>query len=138
MAIVRPITKTLISSATWGVPITDEVNRLSPLVDGRTPTVWTGVVFQNGWATAGGWQPGQYRKVGDVVQLRGNITGTAPATAFTLPTGFRPPTPSFFPLAGAFPASSVFVQIFNDGTFQVQGSGSMHVGINGITFSITP
>jgi hypothetical protein len=56
-------------------------------------TAWTAVTFTNGWTDfGGGYQAMQYRKVGDVVELRGMIgSGTPGASAFTLPTGFRPP-----------------------------------------------
>jgi hypothetical protein len=56
-------------------------------------TPWTGVTFQNGWVNFGGaYQTAQYRKVGDVVQVRGVIkSGTVGSIAFTLPVGFRPP-----------------------------------------------
>lgn len=46
--------------------------------------------FTNSWG-AGSRAP-QYRKVGNRVQLRGLLTsGTAGATAFNLPSGYRPP-----------------------------------------------
>jgi hypothetical protein len=91
MAITRPTTKTVISTTQWGVPITDEVNRLSPIVDGRTPTAWTNVTLQNGWVNAPGYTT-QYRKIGDIVYLRGRVQGgTMQTTCFTLPSGFRPP-----------------------------------------------
>lgn len=103
MAILRPVTKTLISSSSWGVPITDEVNRLSPLVDGRTPTAWTNVAFTNGWSNQGGGSQGvQYRKSGDMVQMRGQMgNGVMGSVAFTLPSGFRPPALFMLP-TGAY------------------------------------
>lgn len=56
-------------------------------------TPWTAVTFQNSWANyGGGYQTCQYRKDGDMVQLRGVMTGGVASTvAFTLPVGFRPP-----------------------------------------------
>ena len=59
-----------------------------------TPTAWTAVTFENSWVDfgAGSRQVCQYRKVGDMVQLRETMkSGTLAATAFTLPVGFRPP-----------------------------------------------
>lgn len=89
MSISRPITKTTIATAAWGWPITDEVNRLTALT---AASAWTQVTFQNGWANAYGSSPVQYRKVGDMVQLRGMASGsTLRVAAFTMPTGFRPP-----------------------------------------------
>lgn len=92
MAINRPITKTIISTTAWGIPITDEVNRIASLTDSRTPTTWTNLTLVNGWANLGGGnETFQYRKVGDMVQIRGMITGGAwNTTVATLPTGFRP------------------------------------------------
>lgn len=56
------------------------------------PNAWTAVTFQNSWADyGGGFQTCQYRKLGDMVQLRGLMRlGTAGTTAFTLPAGYRP------------------------------------------------
>lgn len=33
MAVPLPVTKTIISTTNWGIPITNEVNRLTPIVD---------------------------------------------------------------------------------------------------------
>ena len=56
---------------------------------------WTAVTFQNGWANKGGnEQPCQYRKIGDIVYLRGMMTRNPvpfATAAFNLPVGFRPP-----------------------------------------------
>ena len=58
-------------------------------------TPWTAVTFQNGWANKGGSeQPCQYRKIGDIVYLRGMMTRNPvpfATAAFNLPVGFRPP-----------------------------------------------
>lgn len=37
MAITRPTTKTIISTTGWGIPITDEVNRMTPYVASTNP-----------------------------------------------------------------------------------------------------
>jgi len=91
MAIVRPVTKTLISVPNWGVPITDEVNRLTDLTTSNVPTAWTTVTLINGWVHDTN-NAVQYRKVGDMLQLRGRCkNGTwGFADLFTLPVGFRP------------------------------------------------
>lgn len=39
MSIPIPVTKTRISTTNWGIPITNEVNRLTPLVD-KQATMW--------------------------------------------------------------------------------------------------
>ena len=65
-------------------------------VDGlASPSAWTGVTYAANWVNMGGaFQTVQYRKVGDIVYLRGTATksgSAATVTAFTLPVGFRPP-----------------------------------------------
>lgn len=62
-----------------------------------TVTAWTnvsgGIGFLNSWVDYGGaFNVMQYRKIGDVVYLRGLIkNGTSGQKAFTLPVGHRPP-----------------------------------------------
>lgn len=94
MAITRPVTRTTISTTGWGIPITDEVNRLSaalPASISVIPTAWTTPTYQNGWVEYAAGRGAQYRKIGDIVYIRGIIkNGTAGLTAFTLPSGFRP------------------------------------------------
>jgi len=91
VSIPVPVTRTKIATATWGVPITNEVNRLTTYT---TPTPWVNVTYQNGWLDyTGGYSPVQYRKVGDIVYVRGVMKqGALNNVAFTLPVGFRPPT----------------------------------------------
>lgn len=55
------------------------------------PTAWTGVTLTGTWANLDAPHTVQYRRTGDVVELRGAIFGgTVPSAAFTLPAGFRP------------------------------------------------
>jgi hypothetical protein len=99
MAIQVPISKTIISTTQWGIPITNEVNRVAGLVDGRTPTTWVLMTsgLTNGWSYFGGGttQP-RYRKIGDMVYMEGTIKNGAVLSApaqlpfYTLPAGFRP------------------------------------------------
>lgn len=114
MAIARPVTKTKIDTAQWGIPITDAVNANAAALAALTPTPWTNVTFQNGWANYNnGFQTVQYRKVGDVVTVRGLMNGaTVPSVAFQLPVGFRPV------LALQFPTSATG----NFAWFQIGGS----------------
>jgi hypothetical protein len=55
---------------------------------------WINVTFQNAWVNFGGtWQTVQYRRIGDLVYLRGVAkSGTVGAgtPVFTLPVGYRP------------------------------------------------
>lgn len=93
MPIPYPVSKTIISTTQWGIPVTDEVNRLATAELANRPTPWAAVSFLSGWNNYGqGFQTCQYRKIGDVVYLRGLMTGGAMAQfAFVLPSGFRPP-----------------------------------------------
>jgi hypothetical protein len=94
MAIVRPTTKTLISTTNWGIPITDAVNANTTAIANNVPTAWTNPTFLNGWMSYGsGYAPGQYRKVGDMVQIRGLVkSGSLGNAIFMLPVGYRPTT----------------------------------------------
>jgi hypothetical protein len=113
---------------------------LTDLLSTVTPTAWTAVTFQNSWANYGsGWQTAQYRKIGDIVYLRGLIAGGASATtAFTLPVGFRPPSSLLF---------AVDKETLTHGRLDVLSSGnvapswlagsSAYFGLDGIQFSVT-
>lgn len=96
MVLTRPVTKTKISTTDFGQPVYD-------WIVANTPTVWTNVTFQNGWANFGGSQPPcQYRKTGDMVSVRGVIkSGTQGVAIFVLPAGFRPIYYVRFPISAA-------------------------------------
>lgn len=68
-------------------------NPMNPTTQ-TTPAPWTSLPYATGWQhyDVNSFNPGGYRKLGDVVYLRGLITQVAGATStvFTLPTGFRP------------------------------------------------
>jgi hypothetical protein len=63
------------------------------LISGRIGSAWSNVVFGTGWGNyGGGWTGVQYKKIGDMVFMRGlatRSTGIDP-TICTLPVGFRP------------------------------------------------
>jgi len=80
------------------------IGGLEVLANGTTTlngdTGWVGVTsFGSGWENYGGaYAPVAYRKIGNVVHLRGLVRNGPHATPiFTLPTGFRPPFPGIFP-----------------------------------------
>jgi len=57
----------------------------------NTPTPWTQLPLTNSWVNYDGGHPCQYRKIGDVVEMRGVVkNGTLAASIGTLPVGFRP------------------------------------------------
>ncbi|MET0785604.1 MAG: hypothetical protein ABWY25_02735, partial [Paenisporosarcina sp.] len=101
----------------WGIPITNEVNRLTGLVDARVPTAWTNLTMQNGWFNPGSYNIAQYRKVGDIVYLRGVINGTLNSLpAFTLPAGFRPPANLLINTGSWSPWTTSRISLNADGT----------------------
>lgn len=56
------------------------------------PDAWVNVTFKNSWVNTAADQVVQYRRFGDMVQVRGNCqNGTINTVVFTLPTGYRPP-----------------------------------------------
>jgi len=62
------------------------------IVAGTQDTGWIAVTFTNGWSNHTG-DTCQYRKIGPLVYTTGYMAaGTAGASAFTLPAGFRPVT----------------------------------------------
>lgn len=81
MALTRPVVGAEVSAADFGQPIYDLV----------VPGVWTALPLLNGATSS---PTAQYRKLGDVVQLRGTVTtvtGSTGAAGFAqLPAGFRP------------------------------------------------
>lgn len=70
----------------------------STVIPSVAVTPWTNAPLVNGWANLSTppWRGAQYRKVGDIVYLRGLISRVSPLTPitfltiFTLPVGFRP------------------------------------------------
>jgi len=143
MAINRPITKTIISTTAWGIPITDEVNRIASLTDGRTPTVLTTATLKNGWTQMSG-NPIQYRKSGDLVQIRGranHANGVAWQAIFTLPAGFTWPNTD----SGSFAVTGVNAGAWGTSVIQIASDGNVVPAVNGntafsftLSFSTTP
>lgn len=90
MAINRPTTKSIISTTGWGIPVTDELNRLSAALPSTItviPTAWATPTLTNGFTESFATR---YRKVNDVLQMKGRLSvGTIGQTMFTLPIGFR-------------------------------------------------
>lgn len=99
---------------------------------------WTNLSFLSGWGNlGGGWQTGQYKKIGDIVMLRGFVVRTSGSSAYiaTLPSGFRPPAPDRWAVttdAGAH----ANVQIDSNGDMSVVvGSPTDYITLSGIIFS---
>lgn len=93
------------------------------------------VVFANGWSNlAGGFALADYYKDrAGLVRLRGVITGgTIPATAFTLPVGFRPALIELF--IGASGAATSRIDVQNDGQVIIRNGTNGFVSLSGICF----
>ena len=114
----------------------------------ETPQPWTPVsAFLNGWVnygTGSTWPVAAYRKIGDEVQLRGLIrAGPIPASAFTLPVGFRPTggiggasSGYHFPIA----SNDAFglVRVTADGDVRIGQGSNGWVDLASIRYSVTP
>lgn len=66
-----------------------------------SPSAWRALPYAAGFSDyANGYQTGQYRKVGDMVQVRGMIkkatSAVANETMFTMPVTYRPLAQLFF------------------------------------------
>jgi len=97
----------------------------------QSATAWTPVTFNNGWANKGGTdQTCQYRKIGDIVYLRGTMTKTGityGASAFQLPVGYRPPAtlrPNPLGLNNAGTQSLFRADILSDGNYNPQAGAA--------------
>lgn len=102
-------------------------------------TSWTAPTLTNSWADYGaGVVATGYRRVGDVVHLRGAIkSGTLAAAAFTLPVGYRPTgVEIFYVVAGPGGAR---LDVGSDGQVTVRdyrssGTNAM-VTLSGVSFA---
>jgi hypothetical protein len=128
-------------AATFEVRDYGPANPMNPATQ-STPAPWFPLPFTTGWASyAGGYQPGGYRRLGDMVFLRGLINQAAGAasTMFTLPTGYRP-------LGGIVLGSHISsIQMVRydinvSGTFVTSATIQVNnwVSLEGIQFSVTP
>lgn len=106
-------------------------------------TAWTAPTLLNSWVNFGTtFQVAGYRKVGDVVALRGMIkNGTVAGLTvlFTLPSGFRPPADLIFATAG-FTSSGkdvVRVDVDSSGNVKLGGAldGANYLSLSNIQFS---
>jgi len=87
-SIQRPSAGATVLTA-WGDAVNDDVTFLNG-------EAWVAPTLVNGWVNYGaGYAPAGYRRVGNVVRLRGFVTGGAASSGlFTLPAGYRPAYPA--------------------------------------------
>ena len=106
-----------------------------------TYQTWTPFTFQNNWVNYGGnYPPGGYRKIGDIVYLRGLIRngtlgGTIPFA--TLPVGFRPAYYLHMPVA-CNDAFGIVRASNTTGELTAVGSSNAWVSLDPLQFSVTP
>jgi hypothetical protein len=118
----------------------DTTTEIAAAIAAITATSWANVSFENSWVNLGsGYQSAQYRKVGDIVYLRGSIKdGSSGTTAFTLPANFRPPAHVQYATRGNVSGTVAFCTVFSSGAVEPVSSGFMasHT-LDGISFSVT-
>jgi hypothetical protein len=103
---------------------------------GRLGGAWTGLSFGSGWGDyGGGEQTGQYKKIGDLVLLRGLVTRSSGVgtTIATLPSGYRPAAYSRFVQETVSGVGRV--DVHPDGTVIFTSGGSGWVCLDRIAFS---
>lgn len=143
-----PATKALIVGNTrvdnTGVTTTgnyiDGSGNLRASINALLPTAWTTVgAFQNGWGNYfGGYHAAAYRKVGDVVELRGlvqggTVSGSGTGTIFTLPSGFRPAFAELFPTIAGNAIGRI--NVFSSGAVGCEVGTNTFVSLSGIQVS---
>jgi len=98
---------------------------------------WTAVTFNTGWGNlGGGWQGAAYKKIGDMVFLRGVVARSSgvETTMFTLPSGYRPAGNHLYPIVSNNDIGRVDLSTTGALTVSV-GSPDAWVGLDGIFFS---
>jgi hypothetical protein len=122
---------------------------------------WLPLPLNAGWAVlSADWSLPGYRKVGDMVQLRGVMGSPNINAPATLPVGYRPPRHMMFiawaatqPNGGRMPlrldigsngtigiAGGTAFNVFNtpSGTTNTTATAFDHLSLDGIQFSVTP
>lgn len=139
MAIPIPVSRTKIATASWGIPITNEVNRLTPIADTNATditalkaatavTAWANLTLQNGWTNYAGYGTARYRKVGDIVYLMGGAqSGAVGSVVCTIPVGFR--SPQTFQIPQATWAGVGVITVGNDGTIGMTSGDNRFIGL---------
>lgn len=136
-------------NATTEQPLQLVIEDVGPATGTAVPsqivTPWTTLPFAANWQSYPGFQPCQYRKVGDIVYLRGlaqMVNASAGVGIAILPAGFRPPARLVIPRWGGEPNAGSRVDILNDGSVQIAHStpaaaANNWIALDGIAFSVT-
>ena len=107
-----------------------------------TPPAWTALAFGNAtWSNMGtNNAPLSYRKIGDMVQVRGEVhfTATGGNPMATLPAGCRPGWLHTFPVINRVNNGTLQCAVYQNGDLYIQGlSGVTDFGLGTIQFSTT-
>jgi len=108
------------------------------------PSVWTTITLMNGFYSSTGSLV-QYRKIGDVVELRGQAErpggGDSSQPMFNLPAGCTPPADVVHPvnvvIGGVWGANGLWVQYVNNRAALLH-NGATQVSLFGVSWSVTP
>lgn len=99
--------------------------------------VWTPLTLQGLWVNYGGWANAAFRKVNDMVYLRGLIRSGAVGTIGYLPAGYRPPAAVLFPVHTGEPHTLGRVDIQPTGEIAHSSGQNGYVSLSGIVFGVT-
>lgn len=104
---------------------------------GTLGEAWISASYNTGWGSyGGGYHGAEYKKVGDIVFLRGMVvrsSGSA-TTIFTLPSGYRPTNSMVFSQIANDAVARVAVDASGNVVLQV-GAVSPWVNLTGVAFS---
>ena len=114
-------------------------NSVSTAITELQATVpWINLAYRSPWNHYHPtWTQGQYRKIDDMVYLRGLI-GRNSASAYTvadLPVGYRPPKYVMFLQSYGEPNSYLRLDVYTDGQVYLTGMPANWVSVFGIRFS---
>ena len=120
----------------------EDVGSVAGAVAVPNPTpAWLPFPFAANWQNYPGFQAAQYRRIGDIVHLRGLAQQLASAgtTIGTLPVGYRPPASILFPVWAGDPGASVRMDINASGVVSanVPIATSNYCSLSLIHFSVT-
>lgn len=106
-------------------------------VTGTLGSTWTGLSFFSGWTNVGGaYTGGGYKKIGDMVFLRGLVARASGVllTIATLPPGYRPTAKQIFSVTSDYAFGQVTID--SDGVITLNiGTAGASVSLSGISFS---
>jgi len=129
----RATTDTLTNKTLTAPTISD------PTITGSTGA-WSALTLNTGgnWANLGGnWANAAYKKVGDLVFMRGLVVRSSGADTLiaTLPSGYRPGSYHLYATSGDDAFARIDIE--NDGEVRLQaGTATVYVSLYGLIFSV--